>query len=226
MFSHRHYQRELIDGDEIPDADLQVNLDELHLVNKFLGGYAISKSAMKRIQIHDGTVVDIGCGGGHMLRELFRWSHRRGLHIKLAGLDIKSSCIDRSKSVCADTDVVFVLSDYKLVFKAIPDTRVVHACLFTHHLGNREIIDLIRLCMQNKAILVVNDLVRHPLAYYSIKWLTKMFSNSYLVKNDAPLSVLRGFKKKEWKAILEDAGAVDYTIQSRWAFRHLIVVYG
>jgi hypothetical protein len=69
----------------------------------------------------------------------------------------------------------------------------------------------------------INDLHRHPLAYHSIKWITKIFSKSYLVKNDAPLSVLRGFKRKEWKGLFQQAGIDNYELQWKWAFRWLIV---
>jgi hypothetical protein len=69
----------------------------------------------------------------------------------------------------------------------------------------------------------INDLHRHSLAYYSIKWLTALFSGSYLVKNDAPLSVARGFKKKEWDNIFKAAGISNYKIQWKWAFRYLIL---
>ena len=69
----------------------------------------------------------------------------------------------------------------------------------------------------------INDLHRHPLAYYSIKWLTKAFSKSYMVKNDAPLSVKRGLLKKEWEAIFYKAGIKNFQIKWQWAFRWLIV---
>jgi hypothetical protein len=70
----------------------------------------------------------------------------------------------------------------------------------------------------------IGDLHRHWLAYYSIKFLTKLFSKSYLVKNDAPLSVQRGFTKKEWVILLKKAGIKNYEITWCWAFRHLILV--
>ena len=70
----------------------------------------------------------------------------------------------------------------------------------------------------------IADLHRHPLAYYSIKWLTGLFSKSYLVKNDAPLSVLRGFSRKEWESLLTKAGIKNYSIRWKWAFRWLIIV--
>jgi hypothetical protein len=68
----------------------------------------------------------------------------------------------------------------------------------------------------------INDLHRHWMAYYSIKLLTRLFSKSYLVKNDAPLSVHRGFKKKEWNAIFTEAGIRNFSCKWRWAFRWLI----
>jgi hypothetical protein len=68
----------------------------------------------------------------------------------------------------------------------------------------------------------INDLHRQPLAYYFIKLATKLFSKSSLVKNDAPLSVLRGFKKKEWESIFERAGIQNYSIKWKWAFRYLV----
>jgi hypothetical protein len=46
-----------------------------------------------------------------------------------------------------------------------------------------------------------------------------------LVKNDAPLSVLRGFKKKEWLEIIQQSGAKNYTLKNKWAFRHQVIIY-
>ena len=70
----------------------------------------------------------------------------------------------------------------------------------------------------------INDLQRHRLAYYAIKLLTQLFSSSYLVKNDAPLSVARGFVKAEWESILDEADVKKYTIQWKWAFRYLVII--
>ena len=68
-----------------------------------------------------------------------------------------------------------------------------------------------------------NDLQRHPVAYHLIKNLTKIFSKSYLVKNDAAVSVSRGFTKKEWEDIFLKAGIKNYRIKWKWAFRYLII---
>jgi hypothetical protein len=86
-------------------------------------------------------------------------------------------------------------------------------------------VELIRFSLQRKAVLIINDLERNALAYYLIKLLTRLFSKSYLVKNDAPLSVSRGFRKNEWLELIRRAGAVKYSVKNKWAFRHEVVVY-
>jgi len=105
------------------------------------------------------------------------------------------------------------------------EITIVHASLFFHHFSEDEIVSFIRLCDKNKTILLINDLERNPIAYFSIKFLTFLFSKSTLVKNDAPLSVQRGFKKKEWLAILQKATIKKYLIKNCWAFRHLVIAY-
>ncbi len=69
----------------------------------------------------------------------------------------------------------------------------------------------------------INDLHRHPIAYYSIRLLTALFSRSWLVQHDAPVSVLRGFSRAEWERLLIDAGINEYFLKWKWAFRWLIV---
>jgi hypothetical protein len=45
-----------------------------------------------------------------------------------------------------------------------------------------------------------------------------------MVKFDAPLSVLRGFSRREWIEILEEAGIKTYSIKWKWAFRWQVII--
>ncbi len=73
------------------------------------------------------------------------------------------------------------------------------------------------------AWIFINDLHRHKVAYYSIKVLTRLFSNSYLSSTMHILSVARGFTKEEWLQFFNIAGISNYSIEWKWAFRWLIV---
>ncbi len=226
MFKHRSYKKELLDGDSIPDADLYQNLKELNTINKLLGGYNISFNALKKVLVKDKAYViaDIGCGGGDTLKQIQHWNMKQNYQLNLVGIDLKQTCIDYSTQNNSD-DIKFICDDYKTILNHIPKVDVLHACLFCHHLTEVEIIDLIKFCKSNNITLIINDLERNPIAYYAIKFLTQLFSKSYLVKNDAPLSVLRGFKKKEWKEVIKHSQAKNYSINYKWAFRHEVIVY-
>jgi 2-polyprenyl-3-methyl-5-hydroxy-6-metoxy-1,4-benzoquinol methylase len=224
MFKHRSNKQELLDGD-VREKALILNLKELHTINKLLGGYAISIKALKQLKLEKKTIIDIGSGGGDMLNEMYKLSELRKINCRLIGVDLKPECTAYAKSHLPQ-ELEFIQDDYRNILDHADNVDIIHACLFTHHLSNSQIIELIQFAIKSKSTLVINDLHRNFFAYYSIKLLTSIFSKSYLVKNDAPLSVLRGFKKKEWINLLEQAGAKKYTVKWKWAFRHLIIVNG
>ena len=227
MFKTRNHNKELLDGEHIPETDLFLNLKELHAINKWLGGYKISMNAFKKVLIHKNefVILDIGSGGGDFLKEVSKWNLKFKFNLKLYGIDIKQSCINYSVQNNPLANISFICDDYRNAFNHITKVNIIHACLFCHHLNEKELVELILFCTKHKITLIINDLERNRFAYYAIKILTRMFSKSYLVKNDAPLSVLRGFKRSEWNAILKKAGAKIYSLKNKWAFRHQIIVY-
>jgi 2-polyprenyl-3-methyl-5-hydroxy-6-metoxy-1,4-benzoquinol methylase len=227
MFKQRSDKKELLDAENIREKDLFINLKELHVINKYLGGYQISKNALKSILNKDETysILDIGSGGGDTLKEIYNWGIKNKYTLNLYGLDLKQSCINYSLLNSPINGIQFICDDYLNINTHLKEVNIIHACLFCHHLSQKEIIDLIQFAELNNSILVINDLQRNPFAYYSIKFLTQLFSNSYLVKNDAPLSVLRGFKRKEWISILEKSGNKNYSLKYKWAFRYELIIY-
>ena len=217
----------MLDADYIPELDLFQNLHELDFINHWLGGYEISFSALKQILKKDFeyTLVDIGSGGGDTLKRIASWARQQGFKLRLHGIDIKPVCINYARNNDRQDNIEFICDDYRNIFQHVPTVNIIHASLFCHHLTNEELIELVKFSIKNKTILIINDLERNGLAYYLIKGLTGIFSKSYLVKHDAPVSVSRGFKKKEWLDIVTQAGAVRYSIKNRWAFRHEVIVY-
>ncbi|GGN05334.1 hypothetical protein GCM10010967_45600 [Dyadobacter beijingensis] len=228
MFRHRSLQKELLDAEHIPPADLFQNLRELDFINHWLGGYGISFDALKRVLQKDKrcVLVDIGCGGGDTLKRIAHWNRKAGYDLDLYGIDLKADCISYAEENLNGSGVKLICDDYRQIYRYLPQVDMIHACLFCHHLTDDQLIELVQFALNNRAVLVINDLERNPIAHYSIRWLTGLFSKSYLVKNDAPLSVLRGFKKKEWLRILQAAGAKCFSVRNKWAFRHEVIVYG
>ena len=221
----RSYQNELLDNNDIPFVDIRQNMRELNIINTLLGGHRITLKGVQTLlfgqkQIH---VCEIGCGGGDNLLAIEKWCKNKSIKVTFTGIDIKEECIQFAKTKTAlQGCTTWLVSDYKkVVFAQKPD--IIFSSLFCHHFRDEELITQLRWMKENATIgFFINDLQRHPLAYHSIKILTQLFSKSYLVKNDAPLSVQRGFTKKEWQTILTKANITSYQIQWQWAFRYLI----
>lgn len=227
MFKERSSKKELLDADNILDEDLYQNLKELDVINALLGGYKMTFNALEKVLDKDKkyTIVDIGSGGGDTLKRIYKWNQTKKYDLHLYGIDLKQTCVNYSVGINANPEINFICDDYRNIYKHLPKVDIIHACLFCHHLTDKEIIELIKFSQTNKSTLIINDLERNAFAHYSIKYLTRFLSNSYLVKNDAPLSVLRGFKKKEWERLIQESGAKFYTINYKWAFRHEIIIY-
>ncbi len=229
MFKQRSSEKELLDMPAIEKGLLYQNLKELEIINKYLGGHAISLKGFKKIivdKIKTYSVIDIGCGGGDSLRAIAKWSRNKRYKVNLTGIDLNKDCINYAQNISKEYDEInFSCDDFRNIFSKKNNIDVVHASLFCHHFTEGEIADFIKICNKNKAIFVINDLERNSVAYYAIKILTYFLSRSPLVKNDAPLSVRRGFKVIEWQQILQNAGVNNYLIKKCWAFRHLVIVY-
>ncbi|EOZ92045.1 hypothetical protein A33Q_4138 [Indibacter alkaliphilus LW1] len=224
-FTSRSTQKEIMDDLEVDGPELVQALSELKTINKLLGGNKVTLSGInqliKKNPQEDYSIADLGCGRGDMLRVIADWAYQNEIPVALTGIDANPNIIAIAKEK---------LSDYKNINFRVENVfsddflkepvDIITCTLFTHHFTDAELIQLFSSFKEKVRLgVVINDLHRHPLAYYSIRVLTKYFSRSSMVKNDGPLSVLRSFKKNDWSEILNKAGFSDVEITWKWAFR-------
>ncbi len=220
---------ELIDEPGIPFADWATCLKELNTVNTLLGGHRITVKGVRQLLPHDKrpvSIAEIGCGGGDNLKAIHKWNNNK-YPLLYTGVDLNAACIAFAHEHCSElAGLRLICVDYKKADFGDQRPDIIFSSLFCHHFSDTQLIEMLVWLKQNAVKgFFINDLQRHPLAFHSIQLLTRLFSRSYLVKNDAPISVLRGFKKKEWTTLMLRAGIKNYSIQWNWAFRYLIVVH-
>ncbi|MEO6836981.1 MAG: methyltransferase domain-containing protein [Ginsengibacter sp.] len=227
-YKSRSLKKELLDQDDIPFEDIVLNMKELDFINTYLGGHSITISGFKKLlkTRKEISVCEIGCGGGDNLVAIDKFCRRNNVAASFTCIDINTECIAFAKGNTQIENISFIISDYKKVFfnKEKPD--IIFSSLFCHHFSEEELVEMLLWMKNNSNIgFFINDLHRHPVAYHFIKMATTLFSKSYLVKNDAPLSVLRGFRKSEWKDLFRRAEIKSYSIKWQWAFRYLVTEF-
>lgn len=94
-----------------------------------------------------------------------------------------------------------------------------------HHFPEEKIVAQLRTWSRlARRAIVVSDLVRHPIAYYGIRFLTKLFTRNVMTLTDAPLSVRRAFTMGEWHELFRRAEIGPFQIFAVFPYRVLALV--
>ncbi|MEM0995073.1 MAG: methyltransferase domain-containing protein [Bacteroidota bacterium] len=223
--THRSEEEEIMDDLDSSGEIIDQTLKELEIINRLLGGNQISVKALVQLLQQSAkkeiTLLDLGCGGGDILMLMADWARKHNYTIHFIGIDANPSIVAYARNNCkAYPEISFqCLNIFSAEYREL-DCDVVHASLFTHHFTQEQLFDLFQIFKQQAQLgIIINDLHRHTLAYYSIKWLTKFFSKSPMVQHDAALSVARSFRRDDIKAIMRSVQIEDYELRWKWAFR-------
>jgi len=222
----RSTENELMDRDDIPFAAMAQTLKELNIINTRLGGHAITLKGVKQFVNNKEplTICEIGCGGGDNLFAIHQYCSKKNIPVDFIGIDMNMECITFAQQQYPRLPCQWICSDYAVVKFGVKQPGIIFSSLFCHHFTNEQLVKMLQWQRQNsRRGFFINDLQRHWLAFYLIKYITKFFSRSYLVKNDASLSVARSFTKKDWEQLFQKAGLHDYRISWQWAFRFLVM---
>lgn len=228
--SHRSSQEEIMDDLQASGPIIDQTLRELETINTLLGGNYVTLNGLDTLLNGNQfaapiTIADLGCGGGDIMRLIAAWANRKGYAVHLTGFDANSAIVQFAETHTKENNIQYkALNIFSEEFKQLRFDVVV-STLFFHHFTSDQLTALFKqLKSQVRIGIVINDLHRHWFAYYSIKWLTRLFSKSSMVVNDAPLSVARSFRKKELIEIFANAGITNYSIRWMWAFRWQVII--
>lgn len=229
----RSNKKEWLDDFSLSGPDLKKNLQNLKLANRFLGGNILIFKALEQLIIENPqltqqplNVVDIGCGGGDILRTLSLWARKKFLPWIFIGVDANPVSIEYATELSGHFEHIqyLTLNVFDEEFQRLK-FDIILLCTICHHFSDIEMVKLLsQLSQQAKIGIIISDLHRHWISFYAIKLLTQIFPCSYLEKHDGPLSVLKAFKRCELIHIMNQAGISGYQIKWRWPFRYQILI--
>ena len=208
-FSRRVSPRELpelMDGD-CSYEDFRDCLRSLETVNRWLLGYRPTLAWLKRLPLglNDPVhIVDVGCGGGDMLRQIAGWARRRrrSIAVQLTGIDLNPYAARAAAEFTPkELGITWVTGD-AMVYRPEKPIDIVVSSLMAHHLEDEEIVALLRWMEATaQAGWFINDLERS-------EWSSRMFGWvrwHWLVRHDGPVSFRRAFRKEDWVRLLAAA---------------------
>jgi ubiquinone/menaquinone biosynthesis C-methylase UbiE len=209
-FDRRAIEDEMMDDLSQPESEFAAAYRELSVVNRWLGGIrAIEKFLPRGANL---LMLDVAAGGCDVSEALL---DRMSCHI--VALDLNGRGLKLAKRAWPLIGDALDLPFPDLTFD------VAMASLFFHHLSNE---DCVRVLAQMWRIarrrVIINDLHRHAIAYFSIRGLTTLFSRSRMVRHDAGVSVQRSFRPAELLGIAERAG-VPARVYRSFPYRLVLV---
>ena len=196
-------------------AELTACLRDLAKVNRWTMSYRPTLEFLGRVARRNGEreirIVDVGCGYGDMLRAVWRWARRRGVPVRLTGIDLHAETAEIAREATRAERI----SDDAIEWKAGDVTRaeslqspdVVISSLVAHHLPHAEIVLLLR-WMESSARMgwFINDLHRQPGPVRVYRVLARAMRWHRFVQHDGPVSFRRAFRESDWDDLLGEAG--------------------
>jgi ubiquinone/menaquinone biosynthesis C-methylase UbiE len=213
---------EHLDGPLRDREALAGNLRDLRRVNRFLGGAALSSSALDALVASkavaaseiDGQrpirLLDVGTGAADIpIALLARWT--------AAGRRLEVMAVDSRQEIIAAVLDTYGGAHVPGLHLAVADGRdlpyddrsfdVAHTSMVLHHLDSEAAVALLGEMRRVARLgVIVNDLARGRLAWMGAWLLAHLATRNAFTRHDAPLSVRRAYTSVEATALFERAG--------------------
>ena len=200
----------------------------LERINRWSGSVRLFWPALRRlaeeISPRPLRVLDVGSGGGDVLRQLCRRAQRSGVPLLLQGCDRSAAAVGyaQERADAAGADLRFFAHD--VLANDLPDEYDAVVCsLFLHHFDEGQAITILRrMAAATRGLVLVNDLRRCFTGWLLAHVAGRLLTTSPVVHVDGPRSVAAAWTRAEALHLAERAGLHGATVRRYWPYRFLL----
>lgn len=208
-FSHRARLSEWMD-EPCDYSEFRDCLRDLEKVNRVVGAYRPTLKWLEQFAAAGREplrIVDVGCGGGDMLRQIEAWAAKRGIAVQLTGVDLNPYAARAAREFTNHNSSIQWVTGDAFSYNPTAPVGLVISSLFTHHLTDPEIVRFL-MWMERVAERgwFINDLHRKRIPYYGFAALAWLVRWHRFVRHDGPVSVRRSFLSEDWESYCTAAG--------------------
>ena len=226
----RSAEPEMMDLPGQPRELLTGDLRNLRLINRYLGCHRNVLRGLARLvssnKLRAFTLLDIGTGSADIPQVIVRWA--RANHIRARILAIERDPVgveEAAEQTRKFPEITVIRADGISPPFGAASFDFVLASQLLHHFSDAQILAALRTWARlARGAIIVNDLVRHPLAYQGIRLVTQTFTRNEMTRIDGPRSVQRACTMSEWRELFRRANIGKFSLQWALPFRVLGVI--
>jgi len=192
--------------------ELTTDLRNLRQLNRYFGSHALIRRFLER-WFKPGErirVLDLATGSGDIPRLVVDFARKIGAIATVDAIDQQASTLEIARRLSGNyPEINFIQADI-LAFEAQPYDLVL-CTLALHHFAEDAAIRLLQRCrLLSKRWVLVSDLQRGFVATAGVYLLTTLIFREPMTQVDARLSAQRAFSFKEFRALAERAGWINF----------------
>lgn len=225
----RQRRHDLVEQMDKPDADRELLFNTYRhfaRINPIVSGWRRIYRDTMRPRMRKGRTVrilDVGFGGGDVIRSLEHWTRRDGFAVSFTGIETDERAVEFVQKLDWPANVFFELCSLNRVAERgdVFDFVISNAVL--HHLADHEVADFgqsARRCCRSDAIF--SDIERHPAAIPLFAPLANVFCPNSYACEDGLTSIRRSFTHIELRQLLGSS----WNVFRRMPFRLVAIAEG
>jgi 2-polyprenyl-3-methyl-5-hydroxy-6-metoxy-1,4-benzoquinol methylase len=201
---------EMMDRDQPPSAELELDLERIRQLNRWFGSYHLVLSFIRRwIRPADKLrVVDLATGSGDIPRLIVDYARKISAKVEIDALDRQPATLEIARRLSADYPEISYREANILEWNSVGSYDITLCTLALHHFSNEDAVRILRRCCQvSKRFVLVSDLRRSFSLVTGVYFLTTLFFREPMTRYDARLSAIRAFSFSEMR---------DLAMRARW----------
>lgn len=194
---------ELMDDPACDPVLLARTYAQFTAINRLFSHWASLYRAQIRPLLAAGAtrILDLGCGGGDVIRQLAGFAAHDGFAVHFTGADPDPRAIAFAQAQPPPANITFIATDARTLAAAGETFDIVLSNHVLHHLNDEAVRALCQDCQQLARRRVLhNDLCRSDLAFALFPWMGLVFHRSFIVA-DGLRSIRRAFTPAELAAL-------------------------